>query len=57
MSYKAKESLYIGFVKARNEGDVVSDEDVKKYGWDNQVEKVAEKKADSGPAKPAEPAK
>lgn len=34
----AKRDLYIGVAKARNEGDLVSDEEVKRFGWEDYVE-------------------
>lgn len=44
MTYVAKQPLYIGLARARNEGDVISEEDMKKYGWEDQCEKKEDKK-------------
>lgn len=44
MSYVAKKALYIGFTKARNAGDVVTDEELTRFPeWRENVEKETAK--------------
>lgn len=47
--YTAKRDLYIGFTKARNKGDKVTAAEVKKYGWEDAVEKVEKPKPTTEP--------
>lgn len=52
--YRAKEPLFIDWVRAHNEGDVVDAERVERFGWADKVEKVSDggrgKKADDSKA-------
>jgi hypothetical protein len=48
--YRAKEPLYIEWARAHNPGDLIDDERVEQYGWQDKVEPVAEKKTGRGKA-------
>lgn len=39
--YRAKQPLYIDWARAHNEGDLIPEEKVKQFGWENKVEKVS----------------
>ena len=51
----AKEDLYIGFTKARNKGDTVTEEEAKRFGWtDEQLESSKETKKSASESKKTE---
>jgi hypothetical protein len=50
--YIATAPLFVGFARAFNPGDVVPDEHVEKYGWQDGVSREGTKAAETAQAEP-----